>query len=82
MIFVFIGELTNWPNKMFPETRKICKYGVSQKWRTNYLLSYRGSLNVHEKNVSDKKSIIFIIIIHGNNVNKDIFVHNYLEMLS
>jgi hypothetical protein len=20
MIFVFIGELTNWPNKMFPET--------------------------------------------------------------
>jgi hypothetical protein len=62
MIFVFIGELTNWPNKMFPETRKICKYGVSQKWRTNYLLSYRGSLNVHEKNVSDKKSIIFITI--------------------
>jgi hypothetical protein len=31
------------------------KYRVSQKWRTNYLLPYRGCLNVHEKNVSDKK---------------------------
>jgi hypothetical protein len=30
-------------------------YRVSQKWRTNYLLPYRGCLNVHEKNVSDKK---------------------------
>jgi hypothetical protein len=34
------------------------------------LLPYRGSLNVHEKNMEKmfptKKSIIFIIIIHGN----------------
>jgi hypothetical protein len=31
-----------------------------------------------------KKLIIFIIIINGNtyNVNKDIFVHDYLAMLS
>jgi hypothetical protein len=26
-------------------------YRVSQKWRTNYLLPYRGCLNVHEKNI-------------------------------
>jgi hypothetical protein len=35
---------------------------VSQNWRTNYLLPYRGCLNVHEKygkNVSDKKIIYF-----------------------
>jgi hypothetical protein len=45
-------------------------YRVSQKWRTNYLLPYRGCLNVHEKNMEKmfptKKSIIFIIIINGN----------------
>jgi hypothetical protein len=44
--------------------------GLSQKWRTNYLLPYRGCLNVHEKNMEKmfptKKSIIFIIIINGN----------------
>jgi hypothetical protein len=28
-----------------------CKYRVSQKWRTNYLLPYPGCLNVHEKNM-------------------------------
>jgi hypothetical protein len=43
---------------------------VSQKWRTNYLLPYRGCLNVHEKNMEkmfpSKKSIIFIIIINEN----------------
>jgi hypothetical protein len=43
---------------------------VSQKWRTNYLLPYRGCLNVHEKNMEKmfptKKSIIFIIIINDN----------------
>jgi hypothetical protein len=45
-------------------------YRVSQKRRTNYLLPYRGCLNVHEKNMEKmfvtKKSIIFIIIINGN----------------
>jgi hypothetical protein len=52
---------------------KICRVlyiQVSQKWRTNYLLPYRGCLNVHEKNMEKmfptKKSIIFIIIINGN----------------
>jgi hypothetical protein len=43
---------------------------VSQKWRTKYLLPYRGCLNVHEKNMEKmfptKKSIIFIIIINDN----------------
>jgi hypothetical protein len=43
---------------------------VSQNWRTNYLLPYRGSLNVHEKNMEKmfptKKLIIFIFIINGN----------------
>jgi hypothetical protein len=43
---------------------------VSQKWRTNYLLPYRGCLNVHEKNMENmfptKKLIIFIIIINDN----------------
>jgi hypothetical protein len=43
---------------------------VSQKWRTNYLLLYRGCLNVHEKNMEKmfpiKKSNIFIIIINAN----------------
>jgi hypothetical protein len=45
-------------------------YRVSQNWRTNYLLPYRGCLNVHEKNMEKmfptKKSIIFIISINGN----------------
>jgi hypothetical protein len=27
---------------------------MSQNWRTNYLLSYRGCLNVHEKNMEKK----------------------------
>jgi hypothetical protein len=35
---------------------------VSQNWRTNYLLPYRGCLNVHEKNMEKmfptKRSII------------------------
>jgi hypothetical protein len=48
----------------------LCLYMVSQKWRTNYLLPYRGCLNVHEKNMEKmlptKKSIIFIIIINDN----------------
>jgi beta-galactosidase beta subunit len=43
---------------------------VAQNWRTNYLLPYRGCLNVHEKNMEKmfptKKLIIFIIIINGN----------------
>jgi hypothetical protein len=42
---------------------------MSQNWRTNYLLPYRGCLNVHEKNMekmfATKKLIIFIIIIDG-----------------
>jgi hypothetical protein len=46
---------------------KYGNYRVSQNWRTNYLLPYRGCLNVHEKNMEkmfpSKKSIIFIIII-------------------
>jgi hypothetical protein len=29
----------------------IILYRLSQKWRTNYLLPYRGYLNVHEKNM-------------------------------
>jgi hypothetical protein len=48
----------------------LCLYRVSQKWRTNYALPYRGCLNVHEKNMEKmfptKKSIIFIIIINDN----------------
>jgi hypothetical protein len=50
--------------------RNIGIYRVSQKWRTNYLLPYRGCLNVYEKNMEKmfptKKSIIFIIIINDN----------------
>jgi hypothetical protein len=41
---------------------------VSQNWRTNYSLSYRGCLNVHEKNMEQnfqtKKSIIVITYFH------------------
>jgi hypothetical protein len=41
-------------------------YRVSQNWRTNYLLPYRGCLNVHEKNMEKmfptKKLIIIFII--------------------
>jgi hypothetical protein len=46
-------------------SRRRNMYRVSQNWRTNYLLPYRGCLNVHEKNMEKmfptKKSIIFII---------------------
>jgi hypothetical protein len=56
--------------KLSNATQKDAKYRVSQNWRTNYLLPYRGCLNVHEKNMEKmfptKKSIIFIIIINGN----------------
>jgi hypothetical protein len=42
-------------------------YRVSQIWRTNYLLPYRGCLNVHEKNIEKmfptKKSIIFLLLL-------------------
>jgi hypothetical protein len=31
------------------DIRKNFVYRMSQKWRTNYLLPYRGCLNVHEK---------------------------------
>jgi hypothetical protein len=51
-------------------TSNIGKYRVYKKWRSNYLLPYRGCLNVHEKNMEKmfptKKSIIFIIIINGS----------------
>jgi hypothetical protein len=30
---------------------KYGNYRLSQKWHTNYLLPYRGCLNVHEKNM-------------------------------
>jgi hypothetical protein len=36
---------------------------MSQKWRTNYLLPDRGCLNVHEKNVSDKKKQLFLLLL-------------------
>jgi hypothetical protein len=46
-------------------------YRVSQNGHTNYLLPYRGCLNVHEKNMEKmfptKKLIIFIIIIINGN---------------
>jgi hypothetical protein len=49
---------------------KYGNYRLSQKWHTNYLLPYRGCLNVHEKNMEKmfptKKSII--IIINGNTI--------------
>jgi hypothetical protein len=32
MIFVFIGELTNWPNKMFPETGPYLTYFLDRYW--------------------------------------------------
>jgi hypothetical protein len=51
-------------------SKKFSLIYLSQKWRTNYLLHYRGCLNVHEKNMEimflTKKLIIFIIIINGN----------------
>jgi hypothetical protein len=68
---------------------KILRYiQVSQNWCTNYLLPYRGCLNVHEKiwkKCFRQKNQLFLLldIINGNtyNVNKDIFVHHYLSML-
>jgi hypothetical protein len=50
-------------SKLLQEVKRL--YRVSQKWRTNYLLPYRGCLNVHEKNMEKKfqtKKSIFIII--------------------
>jgi hypothetical protein len=43
-------------------------YRVSQKWRKNYLLPYRGCLNVYEKNMEKtfptKKSIkLFLLLL-------------------
>jgi hypothetical protein len=64
-------------SKRYEKQTKICNslvklenIQVSQKWRTNYLLPYRGCLNVHEKNMENifqtKKLIFIIIIINGN----------------
>jgi hypothetical protein len=43
---------------------------VSRKWRTHYVLPYRGCLNVHEKNMKNifqtKKSIIAKILLCDN----------------
>jgi hypothetical protein len=39
---------------------------VSQKWRTNYLLPYRGCLNVHEKNMEKcfrQKNLLFLLLL-------------------
>jgi hypothetical protein len=50
---------------------------VSQNWHTNYLLPYRGCLNVHEKNMENmfptKKLIIFIIIVNDNTMYTKIY---------
>jgi hypothetical protein len=39
---------------------------VSQNWRTNYLLPYRGCLNVHEKNMEKifqtKKMLLLLLL--------------------
>jgi hypothetical protein len=55
---------------------------VSQKWRTNYLLPYRGCLNmymyVHEKNVSDKKNQLFLLLLLLTVIQCK---QDYLEML-
>jgi hypothetical protein len=60
----------------------LCIYRVSQNWRTNYLLPYRGCLNVHEKNVFDKKKSLFLLLLLTViQCNKDIYVHHYLAML-
>jgi hypothetical protein len=56
-------------SKLLQEVKRL--YRVSQKWRTNYLLPYRGCLNVHEKNMEKKfqtKKSIFIIIKKKINV--------------
>jgi hypothetical protein len=68
-------------------SRRRNMYRVSQNWRTNYLLPYRGCLNVHEKNMEKmfptKKSIIFIYYYptstrrHGNFAG----VHTLLRIL-
>jgi hypothetical protein len=43
------------------------RYRVSQKWRTNYLLPYRGCLNVHEKkygkNVFRQKNKFLLLLL-------------------
>jgi hypothetical protein len=39
---------------------------VSQNWRTNYLLPYRGCLNVHEKNMEKMfptKNQLFLLLL-------------------
>jgi hypothetical protein len=36
---------------------------MSQNWRTNHLLPYRGCLNVYEKNVSYKKINYFYYVL-------------------
>jgi hypothetical protein len=51
-----------------PTSRQNLTFGlsqiqVSQNCRTNYLLPYRGCLNVHEKNVSDKKNQLFLLLL-------------------
>jgi hypothetical protein len=42
-------------------------YRVSQTWRTNYLVPYRGCLNVHEKNMEKmfptKKNLLFLLLL-------------------
>jgi hypothetical protein len=55
-----------WTPQLHNIAHTLATYRLSQKWRTNYLLPYRGCLNVHEKNIEKNfqtKKLIFIIII-------------------
>jgi NADPH-dependent 7-cyano-7-deazaguanine reductase QueF len=46
---------------------KIIVCRVSQNWRTNYLLPYRGCLNIHEKNMEKifqtKKNQLMLLLL-------------------
>jgi hypothetical protein len=56
---------------------------MSQNWRTNYLLPYRGCLNVHEKNFQTKNQLLLLLYYpsatrrHGNFAG----VHTLLRIL-
>jgi hypothetical protein len=44
----------------------IFRYRLSQNWRTNFLLPYRGYLNVHEKNMEKMFQTKKILLLNGN----------------
>jgi hypothetical protein len=72
----------NHPDNLLLTSNHHLYIEVFQKWRTNYLLPYRGCLNVHEKNMENmfptKKKQLFLLLLLTIIQCKQIYIHTSL----